>query len=254
MIASNHDLWKITMRISPKFSKVTRIVLFIALIVAIMYIGYIFLKPAHPPKKYAPENAVNTTVGATEDLMREHGILNRLLLIYEAIIEKASKAVIYEFKLLDEAATLLHTFIENYHEKLEEEYVFPRMESAGTLVSLVQELKLQHQKGREITQNIRDLTQKLMNGEAMSTSSKITLLELLKEFITMYRAHTSREDTELFPAFHSMIPEKEFDKLGDFFEQKEHELVGENGFEHALAQVESIEKALGINNLAHYTP
>ncbi len=42
--------------------------------------------------------------------------------------------------------------------------------------------------------------------------------------------------------------------MGDAFEKKENELFGENGFEHMVARVESIERKLGIYDLAGYTP
>ena len=42
-----------------------------------------------------------------EDIRQEHALLNRVLLIYE------------------EAAQIIQHFIERYHEKLEEDHVFP---------------------------------------------------------------------------------------------------------------------------------
>jgi hemerythrin-like domain-containing protein len=192
----------------------------------------------------------NTEVSANEDLMREHGILNRLLLIYEEIERWLSANQVVNLKLLYDTATIIHTFIENYHEKLEEQFLFPRLEAAGKLTLLVQELRVQHATGRTITQKIRDLS----SHQTPEKEHTALLKRFLSEFTHMYRAHASREDTEVFPEFHRITPEKEYAELGDLFEKKEQELLGENGFETTLSNVIVIEKALGINSLEHYMP
>jgi hypothetical protein len=43
-------------------------------------------------------------------------------------------------------------------------------------------------------------------------------------------------------------------KLGDKFEDKEHELFGSAGFEGLVDQVAKIEQQLGVYNLAEFTP
>jgi hypothetical protein len=70
----------------------------------------------------------------------------------------------------------------------------------------------------------------------------------------MYQPHAAREDTVLFPAFHELVPAGEYDKLGDAFEDKENELFGHEGFEKMVERVASIEKRLGIYDLAQFTP
>ena len=42
--------------------------------------------------------------------------------------------------------------------------------------------------------------------------------------------------------------------MGEDFEKKEHALFGEDGFEKMVDQVASIEKSLGIYDLAQFTP
>jgi hypothetical protein len=41
---------------------------------------------------------------------------------------------------------------------------------------------------------------------------------------------------------------------GDRFEGQEHKLLGAGGFEGSLKEVRELERALGINDLARYTP
>lgn len=188
-------------------------------------------------------------VSPAEDLMREHGVLNRVLLIYEEILRRMETGRQFSPDLLKQAAGIIHNFIENYHEKLEEEYIFPRFEKAGKMVDLITILKEQHQKGRSLTDYILAHADELKNPDQ---SQKIK--ECIEEFITMYRPHEAREDTVVFPEFKTLISQKEYDALGDIFEDKEHQLFGAEGFNNVLSDVVKIEKALGIYNLAQFTP
>src|SRR5260370_7913761 len=96
-------------------------------------------------------------VPATEDLMREHGVLDRVLLIYEEVTRRLAGKSLFDPKLLAKSAQVVRDFIENYHEKDEEEYLFPRFEKAGKLVELVSVLREQHLAGRRVTDSIESL-------------------------------------------------------------------------------------------------
>ena len=96
-------------------------------------------------------------VSPVEDLMREHGVLSRNLLIYDEIIRRLEKGTKYPAEVLAGAAGLIRRFIEEYHEKLEEDYLFPRFEKAGKLVDLVKILLEQHRAGRRLTERILKL-------------------------------------------------------------------------------------------------
>ena len=76
----------------------------------------------------------------------------------------------------------------------------------------------------------------------------------LRLFIRMYRPHAAREDTVLFPAFRSLVSTHEYAALGEEFEEKEHALFGEDGFERVVAEVAVLERTLGIHDLAGFTP
>lgn len=192
-----------------------------------------------------------TEVAPVEDLMREHGILNRLLLIYEEIGKRMSKGDKCPSDILRQTAAIVHDFIEEYHEKLEEDYIFVRFEKAKKMQDLVQILREQHQKGRILTNYILSNA----NDQALrdpSVGQKIQ--DALGEFIKMYRPHEAREDTVLFPAFKTLVSPKEYDSLGDIFEDKEKELFGKDGFNTVVEKVAKLEKGLGIYNLSQFTP
>jgi hemerythrin-like domain-containing protein len=190
-------------------------------------------------------------VGPPEDLMREHGVLKRVLLIYgEALHRLYAKQDLPPDALAD-AAGIIRSFVEDYHEKLEEDFLFPRFEKANQLVDLVKVLRTQHQAGRRVT----DITLRFANLQSLrNDSERAQLINSLQQFIRMYNPHEAREDTVLFPAFRKIVSPHEFDSLGEDFEKKEDELFGEDGFEKVVDRVAGIEKRLGIYDLAQFTP
>lgn len=190
-------------------------------------------------------------VAPPEDLMREHGVLKRVLLVYGEVLRRMDAKQDFPPEALADAAGIIRSFIEDYHEKLEEDFLFPRFEKAHQLVDLVKVLRDQHQAGRRVT----DVTMRLANlGSLKSDSDRAKLADSMRQFIRMYNPHEAREDTVLFPAFHKIVTPHEFDSLGEDFEKKENELFGEDGFEKMVDKVAGIEKRLGIYELAQFTP
>jgi hemerythrin-like domain-containing protein len=146
---------------------------------------------------------------------------------------------------------ITQSFLQNYHEKLEEDYLFPIFEKRKIDVNLVKTLKNQHVKGRKITTKLKKMVQE---KNCCSTKNKKTICSLLHQYIDMYRPHEAREDTVLFPQLHKLLTPEKLTLLGETFEEKEHELFGENGFQSTVNKVASIEKKLGIYQLEQFTP
>jgi hemerythrin-like domain-containing protein len=201
----------------------------------------------------APEKSAVAQVGVTppEDLMREHGVLRRILLIYEELYRRLKKNRDFGPEVLGGAAGIIKKFVEEYHEKLEEDFLFPRFIKAGKLVDLVAVLMVQHQAGRRVTDFL------LTNAKAESLKDpemRHGLADHLHAFWRMYRPHAAREDTVLFPAFRTVVSPQEFQELGEKFEDTEQAKFGKDGFEKIVGQVAGLEKTLGIENLAQFTP
>lgn len=188
-------------------------------------------------------------VSPNEDLMREHGALRRILLIYREAIRRIEAKENLDPHLINQSATIIRNFIENYHEKLEEHFLFPKFEKAGKLTDLINTLKVQHQVGRKLTDNILEVSRaknfKSHSHEFVMVSSK---------FIDMYEPHAAREDTVLFPALHEIVSVNEYNEMGEQFEDEEHRLFGKEGFEGIISQIADIEKKLGIYALSNFTP
>ena len=190
-------------------------------------------------------------ISPAEDLMREHGLLNRILLIYDNCSAKLTTGEQFPMDALINSAMIIRSFIEDYHEKLEEDFLFPRFIKANHLTELVTVLQQQHKAGRQITDQIISIG-KMPVLEAPAERQKLT--GLLSLFNRMYRPHEAREDTVLFPEMRKIISPEEYFELGESFEDMEHELFGEEGFESNVQKVEEIEKLVGIYELSAFTP
>jgi hemerythrin-like domain-containing protein len=191
-------------------------------------------------------------ISPAEDLMREHGVLNRILLIYDEHLRMLAAKKTFDGSVLATASDIVRHFVEEYHEKLEEDFLFPRFRKAGKLVTLVDTLQAQHKAGRELTAKIKELAGVATLKYVSTDSDK--LADALRAFLRMYRPHEAREDTVLFPAFRTIVSAHEYDALGDDFEKKEDELFGDEGFFKVVDQVAELEKKLGIYELAQFTP
>jgi hemerythrin-like domain-containing protein len=190
-------------------------------------------------------------ISPAEDLMREHGILKRVLLIYREVMNRIDSKHDYPPDVVVSSAKLIRAFVEDYHEKLEEDYLFPRFKKANRLIDLVDVLKQQHEHGRALT----DRTIRLASGTALKDAGEGTnLRNLLYQFVRMYEPHEAREDTVLFPEFRKIVSKHEYDALGEEFEKKENQIFHGDGFEKNVDAVAKLEKELGIYDLARFTP
>jgi len=214
--------------------------------------------PGDPPLLMAQENkkppgagGVGEDVSPAEDLMREHGVLKRVLLIYREMIRRIDSKQDFPPETLQSSARLIRSFVEDYHEKLEEDYLFPRFRKANRLVDLVDTLYQQHQKGRILTERTRQLATAATLKDAGERGG---LRDTLYQFVRMYEPHEAREDTVLFPAFRKIVSKHEYDALGEEFEKKENQLFHGDGFEKNVDAVAKLEKDLGIYDLSQFTP
>ncbi len=191
-------------------------------------------------------------VGATEDLMREHGVLRRALLVYTESIPRLRKdSSSVKLDELQKTAKLFRTFGEDYHESiLEEPFIFPAVKKAGGPAAAYPDILVaQHQRGREITDYLLAVTQKSRIGAAEADA----LARVLDQFVLMYRNHAAREDTIIFPAWKQTLTAGQLDEMGDKFEDIEQKMFGKDGFEYAVRRIGEIETSLGFSDPAQFT-
>jgi len=190
-------------------------------------------------------------VGSVEDLMREHGVLRRILLVYQQCAGRLREGAAVDIAALNRAARLFRSFGEDYHEKtLEEQFIFPPLRKIRDPLSAYPDiLTAQHHRGRQITDYIIDTT----SHRKLSSARATALAHAFEGFTLMYENHAAREDTLVFPAWKQALAERELDELGDRFEEIEQQQFGKEGFDTIVEQVGSIENALGFGDLAQFT-
>jgi len=186
-----------------------------------------------------------------DDLMREHGVLKRVLLCYREMTRRIQARDLVTAPDLHDAALIIHDFIEGFHEGLEEGYVFPRLRREPAVAGAVTTLLVQHARGRVLTQFI------LANATARGVASAGTggqLAAAMQAFVRMYEPHEAREDTVIFPAFRQVVPPAELADLGQHFADLERQQFGRDEFGAMVARVAGIEHNLGIYDLGQFTP
>jgi hemerythrin-like domain-containing protein len=202
------------------------------------------------PNALAAEEA-DEEVSANEDLMREHGIIRRALLVYAEAARRARQAPkSLPLAQLGETATLFRSFAEDYHERaLEEVHIFPVVRKlAAPVANLPDVLLAQHRRGREITDYLQRLTAKTTLG---ADADRLALA--LEGFVRMYEPHAAREDTELFPAWKAAQGPQDYAEMGEQFEEIEHRTFGDDGFDDALERIARIEAEFGLADLSAMT-
>jgi hemerythrin-like domain-containing protein len=187
-------------------------------------------------------------VTPAEDLMREHGVLRRVMYLYDEAALRFDRGSDVPLDALAGGAAIIRRVIEDYHEKLEENVLFPRFEKAGKLADLTATLRNQHVAGRALTEQITALA-----SAKLADADRAKLVAALRSFNHMYRPHAAREDTVLFPALRELVGAHEYEELGEQFEDKEKEMLGDHGFEHAVEEVAKLERAFGVDDLAKLT-
>lgn len=73
-------------------------------------------------------------------------------------------------------------------------------------------------------------------------------------FVRMYEPHEAREDTVVYPAYRALLTPAEIADLGARFADLQTEQFGGDGFTAMVGRVAAIEQALGIYDLAQFTP
>ena len=152
---------------------------------------------------------------------------------------------------LQDAALIIHDFIEGFHEGLEEALRLPAAPRSGLWPGRPTTLLIQHARGRVVTQFI--LAQATARGVA-SADTRARLAGAMQAFVRMYEPHEAREDTVVFPAFRQAVPASELAALGQHFADLERQQFGHEEFTAMVGRVAGIEQQLGIYDLTQFTP
>jgi hemerythrin-like domain-containing protein len=202
---------------------------------------------------YAAIGSSGPAAGAStpgEDLMTDHGVLKRVLLVYRELSRRAHGDEVVPAAVLNGAASLIHSYIEDFHEALEETYIFPTLVRASTERDLVPVLLAQHAAGRLITQSLLTVS----SSSQLSRDQRGQVATHLDAFVRMYEPHEAREDTVAFPAYRAITSDGDLARLAERFSALETRQLGARGLADAIGRITVLEQKLGIADLSEFTP
>lgn len=185
------------------------------------------------------------TLTPDENLMRAHGILNRILLVYDELARRINNRIAFPAEILHDTALIAHAFIEQFHEEMEEKYVFPYFEKKKISLDFIRTLREDHKAGRKMTQYLLNHS---TESELKSEETPMVLSVYMNLFCRRFRVHEARESSELFPLFPLLMTRDEYLALGSLFERKEEEMIGLHGYEEVLKKITSLEQQLSTHS------
>jgi hypothetical protein len=124
----------------------------VATAASVALLGCALTAASRPRGKRGKEDEVEVAPG--EDLMQEHGVLERVLLVYDESAARLEHGSALDLTVVGEAAGVMRRFVESYHERLEEDLLFRRLETAGVEMDLAHVLRHQHERGRAATDEV----------------------------------------------------------------------------------------------------
>jgi hemerythrin-like domain-containing protein len=200
-----------------------------------------FRKVAAAPNAAPSKGQGDEPNSPPESLMLEHAIQERLLAIYEEAADRLLRPEDNQAAaVLRQAAALVRTLCEDFHQRLEEQFVFPHFEKHAELGHLVKTLKEQHAAGRVLTDTILQTLGAARSGPP--PAARPGLARTCRRAVRIARPHMAREATELFQSLYDVAPPATLDEMSRHFEKQQEAVFGEDGFKDLLAQIAEIEK------------
>jgi hemerythrin-like domain-containing protein len=179
-------------------------------------------------------------------MLQEHGILRRILLVYDEFLSQLESAeTAPPIGAVIDTTTLLQSYVQGYHEVIEETYVFPVVEKIPSMQGLVSTLRRQHALARQLSTDV------IVSARMADLKRLTTTLDAL---VLLYQAHTAWEDTDLTIALRDVLtPEGSRELLGKIH-RVERDVFGPRAEAHALTQIVEIERQFDVHGPAEFEP
>ncbi len=182
---------------------------------------------------------------ATDILMEEHQVIERVLTSLEAAAEKtlAGKPARPGFFL--EAARFIKGFADGCHHKKEEGVLFKTMNDYGVPAEEgpIAVMLSEHEQGRAYTRAMREAAEKWEAGDA---SAAADAARNALAYAGLLRQHIWKENGILFPMANEAIPLDQHDEVARGFDQVEHEETGPGVHEKYLAIAEALAREAAV--------
>jgi hemerythrin-like domain-containing protein len=178
---------------------------------------------------------------ATESLMEEHRVIERLLASLDLAAHRIDTGDAVRPGFFVDAADFIRGFADGCHHRKEEGVLFPAMEAAGVANKggPIGVMLAEHEEGRRLTKAMRAAAERLQAGE---TTAKSAVVQSAQGYSALLKQHIQKEDTVLFPLADRVVQGDKHDQLREAFERVEHEETGEGVHEKYLGMAEALER------------
>lgn len=158
---------------------------------------------------------------ATETLMSEHRMIERVLDVLESATDSLMEGKTLQLTVISEAIEFIREFADGYHHRKEETLLFPLMNRygvaihGGPLCAMLDE----HKRAREFLKDLEYAAKRFEGGDPVS---RMLLILNARGYIYLMRKHIEKEDQSLFPLADQTIPFREQQDLMTEFYLLEH--------------------------------
>ena len=173
---------------------------------------------------------------ATETLKHEHEIILNVLMATQHEIQTYDKTSKVDSKKIEKMLDFFKGFADRCHHTKEEKHFFVKMieqgmsKDSGPIATLLQD----HENGRRY---LLEITRSLKQLKAGNKQATLNVIENLRSYVQLLRAHINKENAVLFPMADQMLSPESQKELTEAFEMVESEEIGEGVREkyHKLA-------------------
>jgi hemerythrin-like domain-containing protein len=142
---------------------------------------------------------------ATEILMEEHRLIERVLASLEIAANRLSAGEIIPMDFFFKASDFIKNFADGCHHKKEEGILFIALEANG----MPQEngpvgmMLGEHEEGRRLSRGMRESAERVQGGDRTAISQ---VIQNALDYTSLLRKHIQKEDHILFPMADNVIP------------------------------------------------
>lgn len=178
---------------------------------------------------------------ATEILMEEHRVIERVLIALERAVARLSKGEDVYLRFFTGTIVFIKNFADGCHHQKEEGILFPAMVENGLSKETgpIAVMLAEHEEGRRYTQKMRQALERM---QTCNDASANELAQNAQGYIKLLRQHIYKEDSILFPLADKIIPPDQQGQVHEAFKLVERDETGESVHEKYLGLAVRLEQ------------
>ncbi len=178
---------------------------------------------------------------ATEILMEEHRVIERVLNALEKAAHRLSRGEDVYLRFFTGSSVFIKGFVDGCHHKKEESVLFPALVENGLSKESgpVAVMLAEHEEGRQLAILMRQAVERLQAGDVRKREA---VIQNVTEYIKLLRHHISKEESVLFPLADKVIPNTQQEQILRGFEPFESDGTGEGVHEKYYGLAGRLEK------------